>query len=159
METFSALLAICAGNSPIPGEFPTHKGQWRGALMFSLICVWINGWVNNGKTGDFRRSRPLCRHRNVFWIFLNITYIAICVTEILQSGAFSVKQKYPWYISFEVSFDKLAICIWLQSVWLTWIHSSLLSACEHIEAETKWPSFRRRCFQKDFLEWKCMNFD
>ena len=24
-----------------------HKSQWRGALMFSLICVWINGWVNN----------------------------------------------------------------------------------------------------------------
>ena len=32
-------------NSPVPGEFP-HKGQWRGALMFSLICVWINDWVN-----------------------------------------------------------------------------------------------------------------
>ena len=27
----------------------SHKGQWRGALMFSLICVWINGWVNNHK--------------------------------------------------------------------------------------------------------------
>ena len=25
-----------------------HKGQWRGTLMFSVICVWINGWVNNG---------------------------------------------------------------------------------------------------------------
>ena len=25
-----------------------HKGQWRGALMFSLICIRINGWVNNG---------------------------------------------------------------------------------------------------------------
>ena len=24
-----------------------QKGQWRGALMFSLICAWINGWVNN----------------------------------------------------------------------------------------------------------------
>ena len=24
-----------------------HKGQWRGALVFSLICAWINGWVNN----------------------------------------------------------------------------------------------------------------
>ena len=24
-----------------------HKKQWRGVLMFSLICVWINGWVNN----------------------------------------------------------------------------------------------------------------
>ena len=29
-----------------------RKGQWRGALMFSLICAWINGWVNNGDAGD-----------------------------------------------------------------------------------------------------------
>ena len=56
METFSALLALCAGNSPVTGEFP-HKGQWRGALMFSLICAWINSWVNNRKAGDLRRSR------------------------------------------------------------------------------------------------------
>ena len=34
-----------------------HKGQWRGSLMFSLICVWINGWVNNHKAGDLRRYR------------------------------------------------------------------------------------------------------
>ena len=39
METFSALLVICAGNSPVTGEFHAHKGQWRGALMFSLICA------------------------------------------------------------------------------------------------------------------------
>ena len=52
METFSALLAICAGNSPVTGEFP-HKGQRRGALMFSLI--WINGWVNTREAGDLRR--------------------------------------------------------------------------------------------------------
>ena len=44
METFPALLAIV-------------KGQWRGALMFSLIGVWINGWVNNGEAGDLRRYR------------------------------------------------------------------------------------------------------
>ena len=34
-----------------------NKGQWRGALMFSLICVWINGWVNNREAGDLRRYR------------------------------------------------------------------------------------------------------
>ena len=34
-----------------------HKGQWRGALMFSLICARINGWVNNGEAGDLRRYR------------------------------------------------------------------------------------------------------
>ena len=54
METFSALLAICAGNSPVTGEFP-YKGQW--ALMFSYICAWINGWVNNPEAGDLRRHR------------------------------------------------------------------------------------------------------
>ena len=31
-----------------------HKGQWRGALMFSLICARINGWVNNREAGDLR---------------------------------------------------------------------------------------------------------
>ena len=34
-----------------------HKGQWRGALMFSLICAWIHGWVNNGEAVDLRRHR------------------------------------------------------------------------------------------------------
>ena len=59
METFLALLAICAGNSPVPGEFP-HKYQWRGGLMFSLICAWINGWVNRGEAGDLRHHCANC---------------------------------------------------------------------------------------------------
>ena len=33
-----------------------HKGQWRGALMFSLIYAWINDWVNNREAGDLRRQ-------------------------------------------------------------------------------------------------------
>ena len=31
-----------------------HKGQWCRALMFSLICAWINSWVNNCEGGDLR---------------------------------------------------------------------------------------------------------
>ena len=34
-----------------------HKGQWRGALMFSLICSHAIGWVNNREAGDLRRYR------------------------------------------------------------------------------------------------------
>ena len=34
-----------------------HKGQRRGALMFSLICALIYGWVNNRYAGDLRRHR------------------------------------------------------------------------------------------------------
>ena len=34
-----------------------HKGQWRGALMFTSICFRKNGWVNNCEAGDLRRNR------------------------------------------------------------------------------------------------------
>ena len=40
-----------------------HKGQWRGALMFSLICSWLKAWVNNRETGDLRHHRA---HNDVF---------------------------------------------------------------------------------------------
>ena len=32
-----------------------HKGEWRGSLTFSLICAWLDGWVNNREAGDSRR--------------------------------------------------------------------------------------------------------
>ena len=39
-----------------------HKGQWREALMFSLIWAWTNGWVNNRNAGDLRRH---CAYHDV----------------------------------------------------------------------------------------------
>ena len=48
-----------------------HKGQWRGALMFSLICVWINGWVNNREAGNWRRHRA---HYDVIVIQLTVLF-------------------------------------------------------------------------------------
>ena len=50
METSSVLLPFYAGNSP-------HKGQWHGALVFSLNCAWISGSVNNREAGDLNRHR------------------------------------------------------------------------------------------------------
>ena len=38
METFSALLALFAGNSPVTGEFP-HKNQWHGALIVVVVVT------------------------------------------------------------------------------------------------------------------------
>ena len=49
-----------------------HKRQCRGALMFSLICAWINGGVNNGEAGDLRR---LGAHDDV-----TVMYIARTIT-------------------------------------------------------------------------------
>ena len=73
METFSALLAIWAGNSPVNSP---HKGQWRGALIFSLICAWINGWVNNREAGDLRRHRA---HYDVTVMPLNVPASETCM--------------------------------------------------------------------------------
>ena len=56
MEIFFALLVLCAGKSPVTGEFPTQRPVTRG-FDVSLICGWINGWVNNGEAGDLRRHR------------------------------------------------------------------------------------------------------
>ena len=57
METFSALLVICVRGIHRSLVNSPHEGQWRGALMFSLICVWINGRVNNREAGNLRRYR------------------------------------------------------------------------------------------------------
>ena len=54
METFSELLALCVRNSPVNSP---HKGQCRDTLIFSLICIWINTWVNNREAGNLRRHR------------------------------------------------------------------------------------------------------
>ena len=76
METFSALLAICARNSPVLGEFP-GKGQLLEALMFSLICVWINDWVNDREAGDLRRYRA---HYDV---------LVMCSSALIGTGLYS----------------------------------------------------------------------
>ena len=72
METFSELLALCVGNSPIIGEFPTQRR--------SLIWAWINCKVNNREAGDLRRHlayydvniMPFLSHTTwLGWPFIN----------------------------------------------------------------------------------------
>ena len=68
METFSALLALCVVKSPVNSA---HKGRWRGALMFSLICARIIDWVNNREAGDLRRQRA---HYDVIVMIYHTVY-------------------------------------------------------------------------------------
>ena len=59
MKTFSALLALSAGNSQFTGQFPRQRPVC-GALMFSLISAWINGCVNTCKAGDYHDVTVMC---------------------------------------------------------------------------------------------------
>ena len=54
METFPRYWPFVRGIHRSPVNSP-HKGQWRGALMFALICAWISIRTNNREAGDLRR--------------------------------------------------------------------------------------------------------
>ena len=66
-----------------------HKGQWRGALMFSLICARINGWVNNREAGDLRRHQAHCDvivmvggipvHMQYIITHVDVTFYELCL--------------------------------------------------------------------------------
>ena len=66
METFSALLAIYAGNSPVPGEFPTQRPVTRSFDVY--FDLRPNKRLSKQSWGWWFEtpSRPLWRHRNVF---------------------------------------------------------------------------------------------
>ena len=69
METFSALLAFWAGIHRSPVNSP-HKGQRRGALMFLLICSWINASVNNCEAGNVCQLRHMDLGKQVTSVYV-----------------------------------------------------------------------------------------
>ena len=84
---FRVIGPLC-GEVTGPGEFPAapvnspHKGQWRGALMFSLSWAWINDWVNNREASDLRRHRG---HYDVNVTQMHLTTICFEVTCFCRS--------------------------------------------------------------------------
>ena len=74
METFSVLLAICAGNTPIPGEFPAQRPV-TGSFDVSVdLRLNKNGWVNNREAGDFRRHRAHYDVIIINWVRMRLLY-------------------------------------------------------------------------------------
>ena len=163
MEMSSAILAICVRNSPVNSP---HKIQWRRALMFSLICAWINGWVNNDKAGDLK-----CHHAHYdvtvmsrqdgcpvangilkcislnenFWVEWNKTLLKYVPYGIINNSTFRSDDDL-------VSFRQQAI-IWTN---VDIVHQHIIASPGlsdfNTEAETKWPTFHRWHFQMHFLE-------
>ena len=64
MEKFSALLALCAGNSPVSGEFPAQRPVTRSFDVF--FDLRVNKRLSKHSWGWWfeTQSRSLWRHRN-----------------------------------------------------------------------------------------------
>ena len=126
METFSALLAIWAGNSPVPVNSP-HKGQWRGTLMFSLICARMNCWANNREADDLRRHRT---HYDVIVMITMFTHRSICkmayILPTTFSNAFSwlkiskLQIKFHWNLFFRCPINNNVQLIITEHYFLLW---------------------------------------
>ena len=88
METFSASLAICAGNSPVPGEFPAQRPVTRSFEVF--FDVRLNKRLSKQSRGWWFEtpSRSLWRQRNE----ASCTETCMHVDEIYLSEYMSI-----WY--------------------------------------------------------------
>ena len=83
METFSALLALCAGNSPVTGEFPTQRPVTRGFDVFFDLC--LNKKLNKQSWSWWFEtlSSSLWRHCNEYLIIKGLSHKIIMHTKYL----------------------------------------------------------------------------
>ena len=93
-----------------------HKGQWRRALMFSLICVLINAWVNNRETGDLRRHRAhydviLMQWAGCPWLWLYFPHAAILSVGTCHCNIEIHLRGFSWYYDgiFKVSVSRIFV--------------------------------------------------
>ena len=134
----SALLALCAGNSPVPVNSP-HKGQWRWALMFSLIYAWINDWVNNREAGDLRRQRG---HDDVIvMIYASVSRLSFVL--VITCHLFSVMSSPRLILTYCRNQD-----IYIQKI-VQWIWNCPMQNCDHFVTHLKSSSAKWRPFYLD----------
>ena len=112
METFSALLAICAGNSPVPGEFPGQRPVTQSFDVFFDLRL-NNGWVNNREAGDLRRCRA---HYDVIVMLQKMHIILLCFYWIWLYMMMSDLQFFLEYVYMYIYvYMYVAFCLFLKS--------------------------------------------
>ena len=85
METFSALLAICAGNSPVPGEFPTQRPVTRSFDVY--FDLRPNKRLSKQSWGWWFETLlcSLWRHRNVIDILLQFLQYHVILCRVITA--------------------------------------------------------------------------
>ena len=101
----------------------SHKGQWREALLFSLICAWTIGWANNRDASDLRRHS--CHYY--------VTVMRISIIWLWHGHGFSIigplwgiPAVIGWFphkgsvISLNMLLKKQSSCQWFLIPWHPW---------------------------------------
>ena len=92
MGTFSALLAFCAGNSPVIGEFPTQRPVTQSFDVF--FDLHLNKRLgNNRAAGNLKRHRVHC-DITVMWCFVSPTYTDVITPEKFRKDLYKIRNMY-----------------------------------------------------------------
>ena len=74
-----------------------HQGQWREALVFSLVSTWTNGWANNRDAGDLRRHRA---HYDVIVMKTGSAFtFELCIDNVCKH-----KASITHFVNFDMNF-------------------------------------------------------
>ena len=111
METFSALLAFCAGNSPITGEFPAKRPLTRGFVFFDL-CLnqklskqWRRRWFETPSRSLWRDCYDFSRIGRLCWWCLLVIKRWFC-----DSQGDSLQNKCSFVVSTLPADDQAPVC-------------------------------------------------
>ena len=114
METFPALLALCAGNSPVPGEIPTQRPMTQSFDVFFDLRL-NKRWVNNGEAGDLRPYRThydVTVMKRILSFFMDYTmyFIQLC-RKVVWGNCMKWIMKPKHIVNNAIRKDKILIII------------------------------------------------
>ena len=159
-----------------------HKGQWRRALVFSLRCARIYGWVNNGEAGDLRRHHAhydvsvmatindLRRHRKCWYsTFTKKIFVPVLYSPVIDcNGIGGPSHVDVWHSHLSTLLSGVR-CYGVQNgcqtkYWSAWepvVQVGLKSCCITIDEKVRmifvWKHFISRKIDWFHLIWKFEN--
>ena len=87
-----------------------HKGQWCGALMFPLICAWMNIATNNREASDLKCHRPhydvTIMSSDIYNAYTSLTWHvgqSVCSKCFLQSMSIGSDNGFEWYRQYAIN--------------------------------------------------------
>ena len=118
------------------GEFTGHRwiprtnGQWRGALMFSLICAWINCWVNNRNIWDV--IAPIMTSQQ--WVYPIVPHIynishEICIWFVVFCFVVVILSVSSGFVHSPISFKVASLA--LGEIIRCWGNHAIAQSCDY----------------------------
>ena len=129
METFSTLLAICTGNSPVTGESPQQRPVTRNIGVF--FDLRLNKWLSKQLWGWWFEtpSCPLWRHSNTMPCLLHVFITTLRKWSMVYCDTRLQYENWDWTHHFSIKYVIMG-AIASQITSLTIVYSTVYSGAD-----------------------------